>query len=97
MSTPSYANEAVSLNPSNGQELARYPYQSPAELEAALRGVQNGFEQWRDVSVADRAEILKKMAVALRTNKDALARMEAVEMGKPISQGRAEVEKTANL
>ncbi|SIS02407.1 MULTISPECIES: aldehyde dehydrogenase family protein [Pseudomonas] len=94
---PDYRNEAVSLNPSTGEVVARYPYQSDGELDEALERVQSGFNAWRTVPVVERATILTNMARALRTNAADLARMEAVEMGKPVSQGLAEVEKTAAL
>lgn len=94
---PDYKEAAVSLSPATGEEIARYRYQTAEELEEALVRVKAAFEKWRDVSVGERAAVLTKMAQALRTNLNDLARMEAVEMGKPISQGRAEVEKTAVL
>lgn len=97
LSTPDYSQAAVSRSPSTGVEIARYPYQTADELEQALERVQRGFEKWSRVDLSERAEVLRKMAAALRANQDVLARMEAAEMGKPIVQGRAEVEKTANL
>ncbi|MBX6689224.1 aldehyde dehydrogenase family protein [Pseudomonas sp. USTB-Z] len=97
MTYPDYRTEAVSLSPATGEVVARYPYQTESELDSALERVQAGFEAWRTVPVGERAAVLTNMARALRTNASDLARMEAVEMGKPISQGLAEVEKTAAL
>lgn len=97
MTYPDYKTEAVSLNPANGEVVARYPYQSDAELDKALARVQGAYEAWRSVPVSQRATVLVNMARALRANASDLAQMEAVEMGKPVSQGHAEVEKTAAL
>jgi succinate-semialdehyde dehydrogenase len=97
MTANDYAGDAISLNPATGEEIKRYPYESEAQLEESLARVHGAFEQWRDVSPEDRAAVLVKMAKVLREQVEPLARMEAVEMGKPITQGRAEVEKCALL
>ena len=88
---------AVSLNPTTGENLAQYPFEQAAELEQSLARAAKGFNVWRATSVADRAAVLIKMAAALRANLEPMARMAALEMGKPIAQGRAEVEKCAGL
>lgn len=95
--TLDYAGDAISLNPADGKEIKRYPFESEAQLENSLTRVQKAFEHWKDVSPQNRAAILVKMAEALRAQVEPLARMEAIEMGKPITQGRAEVEKCALL
>lgn len=97
MTALDYAGDAISLNPATGEEINRYPYESEAQLEISLSRVQKAFEVWCDVSPQIRAGILLKMAMVLREQVEPLARMEAVEMGKPIAQGRAEVEKCAAL
>ncbi|MGH8865988.1 MAG: aldehyde dehydrogenase family protein, partial [Burkholderiales bacterium] len=88
---------AISRNPATGEELARYPFATAEALEASLQAAQRGFEQWREVAPAERAKILRRMAAALRENADALARMTSIEMGMPITQALAEVEKCAAL
>src|SRR5690606_6476910 len=51
--------------------------------------------RWRTTSFADRARLFRGMAERLRSRKDELARLMAIEMGKPLAQGRAEVDKCA--
>ncbi|WP_445620209.1 aldehyde dehydrogenase family protein [Kushneria sp. Sum13] len=97
MSAPDYSQSAISINPCNGEVVAKYTYQSHADLDRALGRAQCAFEQWSVTELTERAQILRQMAAALRENQEQLARMEAIEMGKPIQQGRAEVEKTAHL
>lgn len=97
MNAPAVIDYAVSLNPATGEELARYPFQSAAQLDQALARSADAYRQWRQVSVADRAAVLVNVAAALRNNSEALARSMTLEMGKPILQARAEVEKCAGL
>lgn len=97
MNAPAAIDYAISLNPATGEELARYPFQTAAELEQALARSADGYRQWRQVAVADRAAVLVKVAASLRGMSEALARRMTLEMGKPILQARAEVEKCAGL
>ncbi|WP_375738776.1 aldehyde dehydrogenase family protein [Pseudomonas boanensis] len=88
---------AISINPATGEELARYPFQDAAALEASLASAQRGFQQWSKAPVAARVEVLLRMAATLRANAETMARMTASEMGMPISQSRGEIEKCARL
>jgi succinate-semialdehyde dehydrogenase len=88
---------ALSLNPATGEEIARYPFQTAEQLDQALGRSADAFSQWRWTPVAERAAVLVKMAAVLRSVSEPMARMMTVEMGKPIAQARAEVEKCAGL
>ncbi|MEO0601996.1 MAG: NAD-dependent succinate-semialdehyde dehydrogenase, partial [Myxococcota bacterium] len=50
---------------------------------------------WRKSPVADRVALLRHLARELRQQKEALARLMTLEMGKPIVQSRAEIDKCA--
>ncbi|MCU1759822.1 aldehyde dehydrogenase family protein [Pseudomonas sp. 14P_8.1_Bac3] len=86
---------ALSLNPATGQVFAEYPFEDAAALEQSLARTATGFKAWRKEPVSVRAGVLRKMAQALRNNAEAMAQMITAEMGKPIAQARAEVEKCA--
>ncbi|WP_439125811.1 MAG: aldehyde dehydrogenase family protein [Pseudomonas rhizophila] len=88
---------AISLCPTSGEEIGRYPYQTPSQLDAALTRVQKGFDQWSVVDMSVRVTVLLNLAEQLRKKSDSMAIMAANEMGKPITQGRAEIEKCAAL
>ncbi len=88
---------AISLNPANGQRLAAYPYESDAQLDAALAQNHGAFVAWRQVSVRQRAQKLRDLAAVLRDCAEPMAQMITAEMGKPIVQARAEVMKSASL
>jgi len=85
----------VSINPTTGEQLATYPEMSAPELDAALARACAAFDQWRRVSFRDRAAVIRGTAGQLRSRKVEVARLMALEMGKPVAQGEGEIEKCA--
>ncbi|HVM98418.1 MAG TPA: NAD-dependent succinate-semialdehyde dehydrogenase [Candidatus Acidoferrales bacterium] len=84
-----------SINPANGKRLKRFKAASLGEIEAALELSSRAFARWRAVPVSERSALLKVVARELRTGVDRLARLITLEMGKPIAQSVAEIEKCA--
>jgi succinate-semialdehyde dehydrogenase/glutarate-semialdehyde dehydrogenase len=85
----------IAVNPADGRELGRFEEASAAELEAALTSAHDAFAAWRRRPVAERAALLGALAGALRQRAPELARQATLEMGKPIREAEAEVEKSA--
>jgi acyl-CoA reductase-like NAD-dependent aldehyde dehydrogenase len=83
------------IDPSNGAALERIPFMEAHEVDAKLTLAATAAHAWANAPVEQRAELLKNTAAKLRENRDALATMATREMGKPITQARAEVEKCA--
>jgi succinate-semialdehyde dehydrogenase/glutarate-semialdehyde dehydrogenase len=87
----------VTVNPATGDRLAEYPRQDTAAVFAALdRSVAAGRE-WSARPVAERAALLPSLAARLRARAPELARLMSLEMGKPVTEARGEVEKCAWL
>ena len=84
-----------SVNPADGNTLGEYDACSDAELEAALTAVAGATPAWRRQDVARRAELMLQAAAVLRQRAEDLARLMTLEMGKPIREARAEIEKCA--
>ena len=85
-----------SINPANDVLLQEYAETTPSEVRAALQAAATGpSSAWRESTFADRAAPMRRAAALLRERKDDLARLMALEMGKPLAQGRAEAEKCA--
>lgn len=80
-------------NPSTGELLQRYREHTLEEARAELERLTHAQRKWRRTPVAERAIWLRDWAAALEGHRDALVRQMALEMGKPLSQGRAEVGK----
>ncbi|HYA42173.1 MAG TPA: NAD-dependent succinate-semialdehyde dehydrogenase [Syntrophobacteraceae bacterium] len=84
-----------SINPFTGGLNAEFdPLPDEACSEAVLKG-KEAFEAWRRLPVSDRVKPLAKLAFILRQNKRELSRVVTVEMGKPIREAVAEIEKCA--
>lgn len=85
----------LSINPATGELLCSYNEMNDADIERILADGAQAYTRWRIVPFAERAPVVRRMAVLLRERKDRYARLMAEEMGKPLAQGVAEVEKCA--
>ena len=84
-----------SINPATDQLVAEYPEATPEDVTRILRAARAACGSWRRTALPERAASLRRAGALLRARKDELARLMAVEMGKPLAQGRAEAEKCA--
>ncbi len=84
-----------SVNPATGEPLRSYAEMGDGELSRALDAAQAAWGLWRDRGIEERSALLAALAASLRKRAEGLAELMAREMGKPITQGRAEVEKCA--
>ncbi len=84
-----------SIDPSTGKEIARFPITTNEEVERILNQSTASFTNWSKKSFSERGEHIRNIAALLRIEKENLARLAASEMGKPVWQGREEVEKCA--
>lgn len=84
-----------SINPATGKTVQSYKEMTRDEVAYILDRVQRTFEEWRRTSFIERAVLMKKAGDLLRVRKEEFARLMAVEMGKPVAQGRSEVDKCA--
>lgn len=87
----------ISVNPATGRRVAIYREHSRAAMGRALERGAAAHAAWRKVMPERRARTLRALARELRQRRDALAALATDEMGKPITQARAEVEKCATL
>jgi succinate-semialdehyde dehydrogenase/glutarate-semialdehyde dehydrogenase len=87
----------VSINPATGRRIAVYREHARADIERALARARSAQRDWRAWTLARRARLLVSLARELRARRDALAALATDEMGKPLAQARAEVEKCATL
>jgi succinate-semialdehyde dehydrogenase/glutarate-semialdehyde dehydrogenase len=82
-------------NPATGEELAVYEELTPEQIERALAEAHEAQSGWRDVPFAERRRLMRAAAVALRARRDEYARLMTLEMGKPIAESEAEIDKCA--
>ncbi len=84
-----------SIDPATGRELATFPETDGAAVEAAIAKAYEVRYGWRDAGIEHRARLLKAVAGVLRADKARYAAILTAEMGKPIVEAEAEVEKCA--
>jgi succinate-semialdehyde dehydrogenase/glutarate-semialdehyde dehydrogenase len=84
-----------SINPYTGKVNKTYDRISNKELESIIFSSSRAFRKWKKVSVEQRQELLLKLADLLEIEKNYHAATITSEMGKPIGQAVAEVEKSA--
>ncbi|HBR54497.1 MAG TPA: succinate-semialdehyde dehydrogenase [Flavobacteriaceae bacterium] len=85
----------TSINPYSGKELASYKIHNKAELSEILEKASKRFQSWRETSFSERKKLMLAAAAELKKNKQEYAELMTQEMGKPIAQAIAEVEKCA--
>ncbi|MEW2555999.1 NAD-dependent succinate-semialdehyde dehydrogenase [Streptomyces zhihengii] len=85
----------VSIDPATGTELARRAPQSPEEVDRILDAAVTAQAVWRRRETTDRTPLLREIARVLREGRDTYAALITAEMGKPITEARAEIEKCA--
>ena len=84
-----------SLNPVDGSELAVFEEHDTARIEAALRRAHAARRPWREAGFGVRASRFTELASFLRREREWLAGTITAEMGKPIVEAEAEVDKCA--
>ena len=85
----------VSVNPATGKRLSVHRPFTAEKISRAVAKAHLASAPWRRISLTGRARNLRAVARVLREQRDDLATLATLEMGKPITQARAEVEKCA--
>ena len=84
-----------SIDPATGRELASFPEADEAAIQTALERASGARRGWQDAGIGMRAAILRSVAGVIRADKARYASLLTSEMGKPIVEAEAEVEKCA--
>lgn len=87
--------EFHSINPYNGEQVGSYTAHTPEKLETILNKAGDAFKPWSREPLTHRTELIKKAGQVLRDNVEEYAQMITLEMGKPISESKAEINKCA--
>jgi succinate-semialdehyde dehydrogenase / glutarate-semialdehyde dehydrogenase len=87
--------QVITQNPATGEQLAGYEPVSEQELEQKLQLAVSAQQAWKRTSLPERVSALRKLGSLLRAELEQHATLISKEMGKPISEALAEVEKCA--
>ncbi|MGM3389198.1 NAD-dependent succinate-semialdehyde dehydrogenase [Stutzerimonas stutzeri] len=85
----------VATNPANGQALSTYGMHSPEYVKQALAEASAAQRAWGATALGQRCAKLFELAAVLRKHRDRYAQLITREMGKPIAEAEAEIEKSA--
>jgi acyl-CoA reductase-like NAD-dependent aldehyde dehydrogenase len=85
------------LNPATEQPIAELEAAGLEDVDEAVARARAAFPAWRTVGVADRARLLRRLALLVEEHAEELARIESENVGKPIAGARAEVGMVANV
>jgi succinate-semialdehyde dehydrogenase/glutarate-semialdehyde dehydrogenase len=89
------SSKIQSINPATEEVNKEFETYSDEKIVKIAKNVKHAFTGWKGFSVGERASYLKMLAEVLRSRKDDYSRLITIEMGKPIRQAVAEVEKCA--
>ncbi len=85
------------VNPATGEVIRKYEEMTAEEVAVVITESHEAFSGWRKTSFAKRSEVMRKAAQVLQDHSHEYAMLMAQEMGKPIKDGRAEIEKCARV
>ncbi|WP_425236992.1 NAD-dependent succinate-semialdehyde dehydrogenase [Ulvibacterium sp.] len=85
----------TSINPFNGQKLYEFEELNAVQLEERIVQAQNAFKTWKTTSFTERSKLVRAVGRDLMENTGEYAEIITLEMGKPIVQSLAEIEKCA--
>ena len=83
------------INPATGKVIASYDNESPEIVSKRVKAARDAFAGWKKRDLSERTELMRRLGRVMRKNREDYARVITEEMGKPIRQSLAEVEKCA--
>ena len=85
------------INPANEEVIGNASKASPEDVSKALQSAENGLNIWKNTPAWERSYIIRRIADRIREKKDVLAKWMALEVGKPLTEGLAEVNGSADI
>ena len=88
------------FSPAHDHRVATYPLAGPPDVDRAVAAARHAFDHsnaWTLMPGRKRARILHNASQQIRVNREALARLEVLESGKPLAQARSEISAAVDL
>jgi succinate-semialdehyde dehydrogenase / glutarate-semialdehyde dehydrogenase len=85
------------INPATEEVIGNVSKASSTDVQKALKSAEKGFQVWKKISPWKRAEYIRKIADLIREKNNELAKWMTLETGKPLSEGLAEVNASADI
>jgi succinate-semialdehyde dehydrogenase/glutarate-semialdehyde dehydrogenase len=84
-------------NPYTGELLETYPDATDTEVHQAIENAHAAFLLWKEIGFAERARVMHSAATILRRDVDFFANLLTIEMGKLVSEAKAEIALSADI
>jgi acyl-CoA reductase-like NAD-dependent aldehyde dehydrogenase len=85
------------VNPATGTPIAKYESMNADQIKDLIKSARLALKDWKTLDIAERCILTRNLGRIMRKRKDEYARLITEEMGKPIRQATAEIEKCAWL
>lgn len=83
------------VNPATGKVITSYDAESSDDVSRKVRLGREAYAKWKTVELGERADLMRRLGRVMRKNREDYARTVTEEMGKPVRQSLAEIEKCA--
>ncbi|HET9812189.1 MAG TPA: NAD-dependent succinate-semialdehyde dehydrogenase [Sphingomicrobium sp.] len=95
LTRPETGHRMQTINPATGEPGRSYDEIGLDDAREAAASAHRAFLDWRRTSFTERSAVIHEAARILRARRDEFAKLMTEEMGKPVTEGRAEIEKCA--
>jgi len=86
-----------SINPATEKSIGKFQLGGEKDVQKAIDAAEDAYENWSEIPAPKRGQILFKAAQLLRQNKERLARIETIEMGKVLPEARGDVQEAIDV
>lgn len=90
-------NTFTTINPASEEILKSYAYDSDQEIEKKIEDLFSSQKVWKKKTLQERCEVLDKVKKNFSSCAEEIALLISTEMGKPLIEARAEVQKSLTL
>ncbi len=88
-------DQVTAVNPATGEVLSSYDHHTPDAVAGMIERADAAFRDWRGINIHERSQLMARMASVLEVNREDYAGLMTAEVGKPIAESRAEIDKCA--
>ncbi len=85
-------NTLISYNPSNGSIIGKTVCSTPEDVRTSVNKSKRAWSSWKKTPFAKRASYCKKLIELLKSNKNKIARLTSLEMGKPFTEALGDID-----
>jgi acyl-CoA reductase-like NAD-dependent aldehyde dehydrogenase len=89
------SNAIETINPATGKVIGSYNNMSIEQINQKTKDARNSFEDWKKLDISERCTYMRRLGRVMKKNKEDYAKLITEEMGKPIRQSLAEIDKCA--